>query len=120
MRVDTLGNVPTGMAEDTPFCCFVGSGIIKQRRDGMPAVVRSMAIGPDAVHDGPPDCAVPAIIVRMSRIITNKRITWDFHSGLDERRDAVMYGDDTDAGGGLALCDADIALPEMDVRFLQL
>lgn len=84
----------------------------------MPAVMCSMAISADAVHDRPPDGAVPAIIVRPSRRIADECIPWAFHSGLDERRDAVMYRDDTDAGGGLALCDADIALSEMDIRFL--
>lgn len=84
----------------------------------MSAVVGCMTIGTDAVHDGPPYCAVPAIVVRPSRIIANKGIPWAFHAGLDERRDAVMYGDDADAGGGFAPCNADIVLSEMDVSFL--
>lgn len=110
MRVDALCDVAAGMAEDAALCSLVGSGIIKQRRDGMPAVVSSMAIGTDEMHDGPPDSAVPPIVVRSSRIIADKRITWAGHAGFYEWCDAVMYGDDADAGGGFAPCDADIAL----------
>lgn len=110
MRVDPFRNVTAGMAEDAAFCRLVCAGIIKQRRHRVPAVMGCMAICTDAVHDGPPDGAVPAIIVRPSCRITDEGITWDFHSGLDERRNAVMYGDDTDADGGFAPCDADIAL----------
>ena len=120
MRVDSLRNVTAGMAEDAAFCCLVRAGIIKQRGHGMPAVVRCVPVSTDAVHDRPPDCAVLAIVVRPSRIIADKRITWAFHAGLDERCDAVMYGDNADASGGFAPCDADIALSEMDVSFLQL
>lgn len=118
MRVDALCDVAASMAEDAAFCRFVRAGIIKQRRYCMPTVVGCMTIGTDAVHDRPPDCAVPAIVVRPSRIIADKRITWAFHAGLDERRDAMMDGDDADAGGGFAPCDADIALTKMDVSFL--
>ena len=120
MRIDALCDVATGMAEDAAFCSLVGSGIIKQRRHRVPAVMRSMAIGTDAVHDRPPDGAVPPIVVRPSCRITDEGITWAFHSGLDERRNAMMYGDDADAGGGLASGDADITLTQMDIRFLQL
>lgn len=120
MRVYTLGNVASGMAEDAAFCRLVRASIIKQRRHRVPAVMGCMAICTDAVHDGPPDGAVPAIIVRPSRLVANEGITWAFYAGLDERRNAVMYRDDTDAGGGFAPCDADIALTQMDVRFLQL
>lgn len=118
MRVDSLRNVTAGMAEDAAFCRLVCADIIKQRRHRVPAVMCSMAISADAVHDGPPYCAVTPIVVRPSRIIADKRITWAFHAGLDERRDAMMNGDDADAGGGLAPCDADIALTKMDVSFL--
>ena len=118
MRVDTLCDVASSMAEDAAFCRLVRSGIIKQRRHRVPAVMRSMAIGTDVVHGSTPYSAVPPIVVRPSRRIADECIPWAFHSGLDERRDAMMYGDDTDAGGGLALCDADIALSEMDIRFL--
>ena len=54
----------------------------------------------------------------MSRIITNKRIAWAGHTGLNKRCDAVMYRYDTDAGDGLASGDADITLTQMDIRFL--
>ena len=117
MRVDALCDVAACMAEDAAFCRLVGSGIIKQRRAGAPAVMRSMAIGTDVVHDSTPYRAVPPIVVRPSRRIADERITWAFHAGLDEWCDAVMYGDDADAGGGLAPSDADIALTEMDVVF---
>lgn len=117
MRVDALCNVAAGMAEDAAFCRLVRAGIIKQRRHCVPAVMRSMAIGTDEVHDSTPYRAVTPIVVRPSRRIADECIPWAFHSGLDERRNAVMYGDDTDAGGGFALCDADIALTQMDVRF---
>ena len=120
MRVDSLRNVTAGMAEDAALCCLVRAGIIKQRRYCMPTVVGCMTIGTDAVHDRPPYRTVPAIIVRPSRIIANKGIAWAFHAGLDERCDAVMYGDNADAGSGFAPCDADIALTQMDVSFLQL
>lgn len=120
MRVDPFRNVAASMAEDAAFCRLVRAGIIKQRRYRVPAVMRSMAIGTDVVHDSTPYRAVPPIVVRPSRRIAYKGITWAFHSGLDERSDAVMYRDDTDAGGGLAPCDADIALTQMDVSFLQL
>lgn len=82
--------------------------------------MRSMAICTDVVHDSTPYRAVPPIVVWLAHIIADEGITWAFHAGLDERSDAVMYRDDTDAGGGLALCDADIALTQMDVSFLQL
>ena len=118
MRVDALCDVAASMAEDAALCSLVGSGIIKQRRDGMPAVVSSMAIGTDEMHDGPPYCAVPPIVVRPPRIIADKRITWAGHAGFYDWCDAVMYRDDADAGGGFAPCDADIALSEMDVSFL--
>ena len=118
MRVDALCDVAARMAEDAALCCLVSAGIIKQRRYCMPTVVGCMTIGTDAVHDGPPYCAVSAIVVRPSRIIANKGITWAFYAGLDERRNTVMYGDDADTGGGFAPCDADIALSEMDVSFL--
>lgn len=103
MRVDSLRNVTAGMAEDAALCYLVRAGIIKQRRYCMPTVVGCMTIGTDAVHDRPPDCAVPAIVVRPSRIIADKRITWAFHAGLDERRDAMMDGDDADAGGDVRI-----------------
>ena len=80
--------------------------------------MRSMAVSVNVVHDGPPYRAVPPIIVRPSRLIADKGITWTAHAGLDERRDEVMYRDDADAGGRLAPCDADIALTQMDIRFL--
>lgn len=118
MRVDALCDVASGMAEDAAFCRLVRASIIKQRRHRVPAVMGCMAICTDAVHDGPPDGAVSAIIVRPSRIIADKRITWAFHARLDERRDAMMDGDDADAGGGFAPCNTDIALSEMDVSFL--
>ena len=120
MRVDALCNVAAGMAEDAAFCRLVRAGIIKQRRHRVPAVMRSMAVSADVVHDSTPYRAVPPIVVRPSRRITDEGIPWAFHSGLDERRNAVMYRDDADAGGGLALCDANIALTQMDVSFLQL
>lgn len=82
------------------------------------AVVGCMTIGTDAVHDGPPYCAVPAIVVRPSRIIADKRITWAGHAGFYEWCDAVMYGDDADAGGRLTSRDTDITLTQMDVSFL--
>lgn len=110
MRVDALCDVAASMAEDAALCSLVGSGIIKQRRDGMPAVVSSMAIGTDEMHDGPPYCAVPPVVVRPSRIIANKGITWAFHAGFYEWGDAVMYRDDADSGGGFASGDTDIAL----------
>lgn len=106
------------MAEDAAFCRLVRASIIKQRRHRVPAIMRSMAISADVMHDRPPYYTVPPIVVRPSRRIAYKGITWAFHSGLDEQCDAVMYRYDTDAGGGLASGDADIALTEMDVRFL--
>lgn len=108
------------MAEDAAFCRLVRAGIIKQRRYRVPAVMRSMAVSADEMHDRPPDGAVPPIVVWLAHIIADEGITWAFHAGLDERSDAVMYRDDTDAGGGFAPCDADIALTQMDVSFLQL
>lgn len=118
MRVDALCDVTARMAEDAALGRFIGIGIIKQRRYCMSAVVGCMTIGTDAVHDRPPDCAVPAIVVRPSRIIADKRITWAGHAGFYEWCNAVMDGDDADAGGGFAPCDADIALTKMDVSFL--
>ncbi len=118
MRVDALCDVAAGMAEDAAFCCLVRAGIIKQRRNSVSAIVRSVAISSDAMHDRTPDRAIPAIVVRPSRRIADEGIAWAFHSGLDERCDAMMYGDDADTGSRLALCDADIALTQMDVRFL--
>lgn len=118
MRVDALCNVASSMAENAAFCRLVCADIIKQRRHRVPAVMCSMAISADAVHDGPPYRAVPPIVVRPSRRIADERITWAFHAGLDKWCDAVMYGDDADTGSRLALCDADIALTEMDVVFL--
>ena len=110
MRVDSLRNVTAGMAEDAALCCLVRAGIIKQRRYCMPTVVGCMTIGTDAVYDRPPDCAVPPVVVRPSRIIANKGITWAFHAGFYEWGDAVMYRDDADSGGGFASGDTDIAL----------
>ena len=118
MRVDALCDVAARMAEDAALCCLVSAGIIKQRRYCMPTVVGCMTIGTDAVHDGPPYCAVSAIVVRPSRIIANKGITWAGHAGFYEWCDAMMYGDDADASGGFAPCNADIALTKMDVSFL--
>ena len=86
----------------------------------MSAVVGCMTIGTDAVHDRPPDCAVPPVVVWTAVTIADKGIAWAFRAGLDERCDAVMYGDDADSGGGFASGDADITLAQMDVRFLQL
>lgn len=120
MRVDALCDVAASMAEDAALCCLVRAGIIKQRGHGMSAVVGCVTFGTDEMHDRLPDCAVPAIVVRPSRIIANECITWAFHAGLDERRNTVMYGDDADSGGGFASGDADITLAQMDVRFLQL
>ena len=120
MRVDALCDVAAGMAEDAAFCCLVGSGIIKQRRDGMPAVVSSMAIGTDEMHDGPPYCAVPAVIIRPAGVIGDKRFAGTAHVGFHQRQDSMVYRDDADAGVRLALCDADTVLTQMDVSFLQL
>ena len=120
MRVDALCDVAACMAEDAAFCRLVRAGIIKQRRHRVPAVMRSMAVSADVVHDSTPYRAVPPIVVRPSRRIAYKGITWVFHSGLDERRDAMMYGDDTDAGFRFASGDADITLTQMNIRFLQL
>lgn len=61
VRVDPFRNVAAGMAEDAAFCRLVGSGIIKQCRHRVPAVMRSMAIGMDVVHDSTPYRAVPPI-----------------------------------------------------------
>lgn len=99
MRVYALCDVAASVAEDAAFCRLVGSGIIKQRRHRVPAVMRSMTIGTDVVHDSTPYRAVTPIVVRPSRRIAYKGIPWAFHSGLDERHDVMMYGDDTDAGG---------------------
>lgn len=118
MRVDALCDVAAGMAEDATFRRLVCADIIKQRRHRVPAVMCSMAISADAVHDGPPYRAVPPIVVRPSRRIADERITWAGHTGLNKRCDAVMHRYNTDAGGGLAPSDADIALTEMDVVFL--
>lgn len=118
MRVDALRDVAAGMAEDAAFCCLIGIGIIKQRRYRVPAVMSCVPIGADVMHDRPPKGAVPSIVIRLSCLITNKRIAWAGHSQLNKRCDAVMDGDDAETGGGLALCDADIALSEMDIRFL--
>ena len=118
MRVDALCDVAAGMAEDAAFCCLVRAGIIKQCSHGMSAVVRRVSVSTDEMHDRPPDCAVPPIVVRPPRIIANECITWAFHAGLDERRNTAMYGDDADAGGGFAPCDADTVLTQMDVSFL--
>lgn len=120
MRIDALCDVASSMAEDAAFCRLVCSGIIKQRCDRVPAIVRSMAIGPDEMHNRPPDGAVPSIVVWSAVPITDEGVTWAFHAGLDERRNAMMYWDDADAGGRLALRDADITLAQMDVSFLQL
>lgn len=117
MRVDSLRNVTAGMAEDAALCCLVRAGIIKQRRYCMPTVVRRVTFGTDVVHDSTPYRAVPPIVVRPSRRIADECIPWAFHSGLDERRDAMMDWDDTDAGGRFASGDSDIALTEMDVVF---
>ena len=118
MRVDSLRNVTAGMAEDAAFCCLVCAGIIKQCGHGMSAVVGCVSVSTDEMHDRPPDCAVPAIVVRASRIIADKRITWAGHAGFYEWCNAVMYGDDADPGGGFASGDADITLTKMDVSFL--
>lgn len=118
MRVDSLRNVTAGMAEDAALCCLVRAGIIKQRRYCMPTVVGCMTIGTDEMHDRPPVCAVPPVVVWTAVTIADKGIAWAFHAGLDERCDAVMYGDNADAGGGFAPCDADIALTKMNVSFL--
>lgn len=108
MRIDALCDVAASVAEKTPLCRLVGSGIIKQRRHRVPAVMRSMAIDTDVVHDSTPYCAVPPIVVRPSRRIADECVTGAFHAGLDERSDAMMYGDDTDAGGRFASGDADV------------
>lgn len=118
MRVDTLCDVTARMAEDAAFCRFVRAGIIKQRRYCMSAVMGCMTIGTDAVHDRPPYRTVPPVVVWTAVTIADKGIAWAFHAGLDECRNTVMYGDDANAGGGFAPCDADIALTKMDVSFL--
>lgn len=51
MCVDALGNVASGMAEDAAFCRLIGTGIIKQRRHRVPAVMRSMAVSVNVVHN---------------------------------------------------------------------
>ena len=110
MRVDALCDVAARMAEDAALCCLVRAGIIKQCGHGMSAVVRCVPVSTDEMHDRPPDCAVPAIVVRPSRIIADKLITWAGHAGFYDWCDAVMYGEDADAGGGFAPRDTDIAL----------
>ena len=118
MRVDPFRHITASMAENAAFCRLVCAGIIKQRRHRVPAVMRSMAVSADEMHDGPPYRTVPPVVVWTAVPIADKGIAWTAHAGLDERCDAMMYRDDTDAGGGLALCDADIALSEMDICFL--
>lgn len=118
MRVDALCDVTASMAEDAAFCCLIGIGIIKQRRYCMSAVVGCVSVSTDEMHDRPPYRTVPPVVVWTAVTIADKGIAWDFHAGLDERCDAVMDGDDADAGGGFAPCDADIALTKMDVSFL--
>lgn len=118
MSVDALCDVAAGMAEDAAFCCLVRAGIIQQRRYCMSAVVGCVSVSTDELHDRAPDRAVTPIVVRPSRIIANKGITWAGHAGFYEWCDAVMYGDDADAGGGFAPCDAKVALAQVDVGFL--
>ena len=118
MRVDSFRDVTAGVAENTALSYLIGTGIIEQAGDRVPAVMGSVAIGPDAVHDGPPDSAVAAIGVGITGIICYEMVARTGHPSLDERRDAMMDGDDADAGGSFAPCDADIALSEMDVSFL--
>ena len=118
MRVDALCDVAASMAEDAAFCCLVRAGIIKQRRYCMSAVVGCMPVSTDEMHDRPPDCAVPPVVVWTAVTIADKGIAGAFHAGRDERCDAVMYGDNADAGGGFAPRDADIALTKMNVSFL--
>lgn len=120
MSVDTFRNVTAGMTEDAAFCCLVCAGIIKQRRYCMSAVVGCMTIGTDAVHDRPPDSAVTAVIIRPAGVIGDKRFAGTAHVGFHQRQDSMVYRDDADAGGRLALCDADTVLTQMDVSFLQL
>lgn len=84
----------------------------------MPAVMRCMSIGMDAMHDSTPNRTVPAIVIGMSHIITDKRITWTYHARFDKRQDAMMYRNDADTGRRFAPCDADITLTQMHVRFL--
>lgn len=120
MRVDALCDVTARMAEDAALGRFIGIGIIQQRRYCMSAVMSCVPVSTDVMHDRPPYRTVPPVVVWTAVTIADKGITWAFHAGLDERRDAVMDGNDADAGGGFAPCDADIALTQMDVSFLQL
>lgn len=118
MRVDSLRDVAAGMAEDATFCRFVRAGIVKQRRYCMSAVVSCVPVSANEMHGRPPDGAVPPIVVWLPRIVADKCITWAGHAGFYEWCDAVMYGDEADASGGFAPCDADIALVQMYICFL--
>ena len=120
MRVDALCDVAAGMAEDAAFCCLVRAGIIKQCSHGMSAVVRRVTFGTDKLHDRAPDGAVTAVIIRPAGVIGDKRFAGTAHVGFHQRQDSMVYRDDADAGGRLALCDADTVLTQMDVSFLQL
>lgn len=63
MRVDSFRNIAASMAEYPSFRCLIGTSIVEQRGHGMPAVMGSVAISPDTVHDGPPEDAVAAVRV---------------------------------------------------------
>ena len=98
MCVDTLGNVTAGMAEDTAFSRFIGPGIIKQSGYRMPTVMSCMAIGMNAMHDRPPKCAVPAIVVVVAGAVSYQVLSRHLHPGGYERLNPVMYGYRSDAG----------------------
>ena len=119
MSVDAFRNVTAGMTEDAALGCLVRAGIIQQRRYCMSAVMRSMAVSADEMHDRPPDGAVPPIVVWLAHIIADEGITWAFHAGLDERSDAVMYRDNADTGSCFAVRDIDVPLTQVHVCLLQ-
>lgn len=118
MGINPFSNITTSVAQDTPFGRFIGSGIIKQRCNRMAAVVSSMTISFNGVHDASPELTIPAVVVRPTFRICYQIQAGGFHTVCNKRENPMMDRDGADAGNGLALGNPDISLAEVHISLL--
>ena len=96
MGVHSLGDVASGMPQDTPFGGLVGPGVVQESGHGVTTVVGCMTSGVDALHDLSPQITVSAVAVWLSGWISDEVGARRLEPFSDDALDPVMdwYGPD--------------------------
>ena len=101
MRIDSVCDIRTGMAENAAFCVFVGLGIIHEGRKGMSTVVGRVDLAMDPRHDGFPERAIRTVRIGASVRRTDQKISRRFQSRKDQRPNKRMDRNDPYPADGL-------------------